>query len=90
MGAARLVPGNKIKALADGGEAMSVRLDMIESARSRIDLQTYSFEADFKDLLLADEKVLDTLGAEGVEACFNPQRLLGHVDTIFDRVFDDS
>jgi hypothetical protein len=34
--------------------------------------------------------VLETLGAEGVESCFDPQRLLGHVDTIFARVFGKS
>ena len=53
-------------------------------------MRTWGGEADFKDLLLADAKVLETLGADGVEACFDPQRLLGHVDTIFQRVFGDS
>jgi len=53
-------------------------------------MQTWAGEAAFKDLLLADSKVVETLGLEGVEACFDPQRLLGHVDTIFRRVFGDS
>ena len=53
-------------------------------------MRTWGGEADFKDLLLADPKVLETLGADGVEACFDPQRLLRHVDTIFDRVFGKS
>jgi adenylosuccinate lyase len=53
-------------------------------------MRTWAGEADFKDLLLADSKVLETLGNEGVDACFDPQRLLGHVDTIFRRVFGDS
>ena len=53
-------------------------------------MRTWGGEADFKDLLLADAKVLETLGVDGVEACFNPQRLLGHVDTIFERVFGES
>lgn len=53
-------------------------------------MRTWGGEAAFKELLLADSKVLETLGADGVEACFDPQRLLGHVDTIFDRVFGKS
>jgi len=53
-------------------------------------MRTWGGEAAFKDLLLADPKVLKALGADGVEACFDPQRLLGHVDTIFDRVFGES
>jgi len=53
-------------------------------------MRTWGGEAAFKDLLLADPKVLEALGADGVEACFDPQRLLGHVDTIFDRVFGES
>jgi adenylosuccinate lyase len=50
-------------------------------------MRTWAGEADFKELLLGDSRVQETLGPDGVEACFDPQRLLGHVDTIYQRVF---
>jgi adenylosuccinate lyase len=42
----------------------------------------------FKALLAADPEVGGRLSAEELEACFDPQRLLRHVDVIFERVFE--
>ena len=44
----------------------------------------------FKDALEKDEKVGQALSSEELDRCFDPNRYLEHVDTIFERVFQGS
>ena len=50
-------------------------------------MKTWSGKENFKDLLAADEELKKVLSSERLDEIFDPSRLLQHVDTIFDRVF---
>ena len=43
-------------------------------------------EGNFKNNLFADEEVTQHLSTDELEECFNPQRCLTHLDTVFDRL----
>ena len=43
-------------------------------------------DGDFKKNLLSDKEVTKHLSQKEIEECFNPQRHLKHVDTVFKRV----
>jgi adenylosuccinate lyase len=45
-------------------------------------------EGQFKDLLAGDEALKQVLDDEALDACFVPERMLEHVDTIYARVFE--
>lgn len=45
--------------------------------------------ASFQTRLLADEQVVERLGAEGVERCFDLEYLLRHVPTVVDRALKE-
>jgi adenylosuccinate lyase len=44
-------------------------------------------KGEFKDLLLADEDIASTLGADAIEKLFDLSHHLKFVDNIFERVF---
>ena len=52
-------------------------------------LRAFDERMDFKSLLLADADIRGVLGAEGIERAFNLDDQLKHVDTIFERVFQE-
>jgi adenylosuccinate lyase len=52
-------------------------------------MATWQGEGEFRELLGADARVRETLSDEQLAACFEPARFVGHVDTLFARVFED-
>jgi len=54
----------------------------------RASLKAWDTGQGLKELLLADKQVVDLLGAEGLERCFDPAALLARTDQIFVRVFE--
>ena len=56
----------------------------------RTAMRTWAGEGSFKELLEADAELGRVLTKEQLEACFDPARFLGEVDTIFRRVFGNS
>ena len=50
-------------------------------------MATWAGEGEFRDLIAADPEVKRTLSAEQLAECFDPQRMVRNVDTIFERVF---
>lgn len=52
-------------------------------------LKTWNEKQDFKELLLADERVQKVMDQSQVEACFDLSYNLRHVDAIFNRVFKE-
>jgi adenylosuccinate lyase len=51
-------------------------------------LESWDTGRALMELLLKDEQVVESLGANGIEACFDLGPLLSRVDLIFDRVFE--
>jgi adenylosuccinate lyase len=52
-------------------------------------MRTWAGEGMFKELLSRDEELTATLTDSQLDACFDPDTLLEHVDAIFERVFED-
>jgi adenylosuccinate lyase len=52
-------------------------------------MRAFDEQIDFKSLLLADADIHGVLGANGIEKAFNLDEQLKHVDTIFERVFQE-
>jgi adenylosuccinate lyase len=50
-------------------------------------LQSWDTKKPLKDLLLADQQVVEKLSKEGVERCFDPAAVLARTDEIFQRAF---
>ena len=50
-------------------------------------MRTWAGEGDFRTLLAADDELTAVLEASQLEACFDPDRFLSHIDEIFHRVF---
>ena len=50
-------------------------------------MESWKTGASYRDLLKADAAVMDSLGADGIDALFDLGQHFRHVDTIFDRVF---
>jgi adenylosuccinate lyase len=50
-------------------------------------MRTWAGEGDFRELLSRDAGLTAVLGADRLDACFDPGRYLHHVDTIYRRVF---
>lgn len=57
------------------------------AAVQRSAMRVWEREGGLKELLAADPEVAAALGPEELEACFDPERCLQHVDAIFERVF---
>jgi adenylosuccinate lyase len=53
-------------------------------------MRSFHERRDFKELLLADPDVTRVLPPEALEAAFDLERQLRHVDTVFARVFQDA
>jgi len=51
-------------------------------------MKTWAGEDGFRELLARDPELTRVLSAAELDACFDPQRLLRHVDVIFERVFE--
>ncbi|VEN75096.1 Adenylosuccinate lyase [Candidatus Desulfarcum epimagneticum] len=71
--------------LVDAGASREEAYKLVQTQAMR----AWEENADFKALLLNDKAILDFLGAEGIEALFDPGRHLTHIDFIFDRVFSE-
>ena len=50
-------------------------------------MRTWEGEGEFRELLAADEELKTALSSRRLAECFDPQRLLRHVDRIFERLF---
>lgn len=72
-------------ALVDKGVARDTAYAWVQ----RNALKAWESEETFKDLLVKDEDIRGVLGVEGIEALFDLSRHLGHIDTIFARVFHE-
>ena len=57
------------------------------SMAQRNAMESWKTGASYRDLLKADADVMDSLGADGIDALFDLDQHFRHVDTIFDRVF---
>jgi adenylosuccinate lyase len=53
-------------------------------------MRTWAGEGTFRELLEQDAELTAALAKEQLDACFDPARFLGEVDTIFRRVFEKS
>lgn len=76
--------------------SQKVLLKLIDKGFSREDayrivqnnaMETWKGSDDFKDLLIKDENIKDSLTLEEIEECFDVTADLKHVDSIFERVF---
>ena len=52
-------------------------------------MRSWAGEGDFRELLGADEELARVLSPQALLDCFDPQRMLLHVDRIYERVFAD-
>ena len=77
--------------------SQKVLLKLIEKGFSREDaykivqsnaMETWKGSDDFKDLLLKDKSIKDTLSVEEIEECFDVTADLKNIDSIFERVFN--
>jgi adenylosuccinate lyase len=50
-------------------------------------MRTWAGQGEFRELLSRDADLTAVLGADELDACFDPGRYLRHVDTIYRRVF---
>ena len=75
--------------------SQQVLLELIEKGLSREEaydtvqpkaMEAWEKQVSFKKLIAEDEKVQKLLGSEEVEACFDPQYHLKHVDAIFEKL----
>ena len=51
-------------------------------------MRTWDGEGNFRELLSRDDDLTSVLDEKQLDACFDPDRFLQHLDTIFERVFD--
>lgn len=51
-------------------------------------METWKGTQDFKDLLLKDDSIKNSLSVEEIEECFDVKADLKNIDSIFERVFD--
>jgi len=49
-------------------------------------MQAWEEQRQFKDIILEDEVITQSLTPEEIDDCFNPSWHLKHVDTIFRRL----
>ncbi len=70
-------------ALVDRGVARDTAYQWVQ----RNALKVWENKGEFKDLLLADEDIASTLGADAIEKLFDLSHHLKFVDNIFERVF---
>jgi adenylosuccinate lyase len=70
-------------ALVDRGVARDRAYQWVQ----RNALKVWENKGEFKDFLLADEDIVNTLGADSIENLFDLSHHLKFVDHIFERVF---
>ncbi len=70
-------------ALVDRGIARGTAYQWVQ----RNALKVWENKGDFKSLLLGDEDIVRTLGADSIENLFDLSHHLRYVDHIFERVF---
>lgn len=77
--------------------SQKVLLKLIDKGFSREDaykivqdnaMETWKGSEDFKDLLLKEESIKNSLSTEEIEECFDVKADLKNIDTIFERVFN--
>jgi adenylosuccinate lyase len=51
-------------------------------------METWKGTSDFKELLLKDKAIKDSLTAEELEECFDVKADLKNIDSIYERVFN--
>ncbi len=97
--ALRVYPEQMKKNLGLLGGVVASQALLLELARKGMDRQAayvivqrnamkmYEEGVDFRQALLGDADLASKLTAAEVNACFNPERHLAHVDEIFERVF---
>lgn len=69
-------------ALAQAGKTREEAYAMVQKHA----MHSWKEKTDFKAAVTADAEIVAALGKDGVEACFDLQKNLRHVDTIFERV----
>jgi adenylosuccinate lyase len=72
-------------ALTNSGLSREAAYDIVQ----RNAMRTWAGEGSFKELLSGDTDLTAALTAAQLDACFDPDALLDHVDAIFDRVFEE-
>ncbi|MCK5710622.1 MAG: adenylosuccinate lyase, partial [Deltaproteobacteria bacterium] len=77
--------------------SQKVLLKLIDKGLSREDaykivqnnaMETWKGTSDFKELLLKDKDIKDSLSPEEVEECFDVKADLKNIDSIYERVFN--
>jgi adenylosuccinate lyase len=72
-------------ALTEAGMSRDAAYDIVQ----RNSMKTWAGEGSFRELLAKDEELTQVLSAEQLDACFDPDRFLVHVDRIYARTFED-
>ena len=68
--------------------AAGLERDSAYESVQRNAMKTWAGEGTFGDLLAADPEVTAVLSPQQIDACFDPARMLEHVDHVFARVFE--
>lgn len=74
-----------LTALIDAGLARQEAYETVQ----RLAMQAWAEKRQFRDLIIADDRITSALGAQ-VEALFDPSYYLRHEDYIFNRVFNET
>jgi adenylosuccinate lyase len=72
-------------ALTDAGLSREEAYRLVQ----RSALRAWQEGSSFHDLVLADGEIMEHLSVEALDDCFNLERSLGHVDTIYRRVLGE-
>jgi adenylosuccinate lyase len=72
-------------ALTEAGMSRDAAYDIVQ----RNSMKTWAGEGSFRELLAKDEELTQVLSTEQLDACFDPDRFLEHVDRIYARAFED-
>ena len=68
--------------------AAGLERDSAYESVQRNAMKTWAGEGTFGELLAADPEVTAVLSPQQIDACFDPARMLEHVDHVFARVFE--
>ena len=68
--------------------AAGLERDSAYDSVQRNAMKTWAGEGTFRDLLAVDPEVTAVLSPQQIDACFDPARMLEHVDHVFARVFE--
>ena len=73
-------------ALIDAGASREDAYAMVQKAATK----AWDEDADFKSELISNDEVMALLNHDQIDGCFGMENHIKHVDTIFDRVFQNS